>query len=68
MPTAYHNLIAGGYLKSGEGDKEVIRSGRERYDADLAELVVTDRPDIVVCVGPPSSAVLEFRGWRSEKE
>jgi len=51
IPTAYHNLIAGQkYLKKGEEDKETIRRGREAYDADLAQLVLADQPDMVVCV------------------
>jgi phosphoribosylglycinamide formyltransferase len=50
IPTAYHNLIFGKYLKSGEKDPEVIRKGRKAYDADLADLVPKDKPDLVVCV------------------
>jgi phosphoribosylglycinamide formyltransferase len=50
IPTAYHNLIFGKYLKSGEKDENVISKAREAYDADLADLVLQDKPDIVVCV------------------
>lgn len=53
IKTAYHNLVAGEkYLKKGEADPETIRRGREAYDADLAQLVLQDAPDIVVCVSP----------------
>lgn len=51
IPTAYHNLISGKYLASGEQDPAVRQAGREKYDADLAELVLADEPDIVVCAG-----------------
>lgn len=27
------------------------QAAREKYDADLAELVLADRPDIVICAG-----------------
>jgi phosphoribosylglycinamide formyltransferase len=51
IPTAYHNLIAGEkYLKKGETDPATIRRAREAYDADLAQLVLADKPDMVVCV------------------
>jgi len=51
IPTLYHNLIAGKYLASGEQDQVVKQKARERYDADLAELVIADSPDLVVCAG-----------------
>ena len=50
IKTSYHNLVAGHYLKSGEKDPEAIKSGRERYDADLAALILGDAPDLIVCV------------------
>jgi phosphoribosylglycinamide formyltransferase len=50
IPAAYHNLISGKYLESGENDEAVIREARERYDADLADLVLADKPDLVVYV------------------
>lgn len=53
IPTAYHNLIFGKYMKAGEKDQEVVREARRRYDADLAELVLADKPDLVVCVSVP---------------
>ncbi|KAH8803090.1 putative phosphoribosylglycinamide formyltransferase [Xylogone sp. PMI_703] len=52
IPTLYHNLYAKGkYLTLGEKDPEVKRQAREKYDADLASLVLADGPDLVVCAG-----------------
>ena len=51
IPTAYHNLISGKYYTSGEKDAAVIQAAREKYDADLAEKVMADEPDLVVCAG-----------------
>ncbi|OBT83957.1 phosphoribosylglycinamide formyltransferase [Pseudogymnoascus sp. 03VT05] len=65
IKTSYHNLVAGHYLKSGERDPEAIKTGRERYDADLAALILGDGPDLIVCAGwmhilsPPFLAPLE---------
>ncbi|TVY81074.1 Phosphoribosylglycinamide formyltransferase [Lachnellula suecica] len=51
IPTAVHNLVTGKYIASGEKDPAVRAAGREKYDADLAKLVLADEPDIVVCAG-----------------
>lgn len=51
IPTLYHNLIAGRYLAAGEKDPSTQQQGRERYDADLADLVINDKPDLLVCAG-----------------
>jgi phosphoribosylglycinamide formyltransferase len=51
IPTAYHNLISGKYHASGEKDVTVIQKAREKYNADLAQMVIADEPDIVVCAG-----------------
>lgn len=51
IPTAYHNLISGKYLASGEKDPAVRKAGREKYDADLAKLILKDEPDLVICAG-----------------
>ena len=51
IPTTYHNLIAGRYHEKGERDPVKIKEAREKYDGDLAELVLKDKPDIVVCAG-----------------
>jgi len=50
IPTAYHNLIFGKYVKSGEKDSIIIQNARRAYDADLADLVLKDKPDVVVCL------------------
>lgn len=47
IPTTYHNLVSGKYLKLGEKDPAVRQAAREKYDADLADLVMADQPDIV---------------------
>lgn len=51
ISTTYHNLISGKYYEPCEQDAEKKRAGREKYDAKLAELVLADAPDIVVCAG-----------------
>lgn len=45
IPTAYHNLVK--YKKNGV-DEQLARS---EYDGDLAQLVLHDAPDLVVCAG-----------------
>ena len=51
IATLYHNLVAGKYYAPGEKDAEVKLKAREKYDADLAKLVIADSPDLVVCAG-----------------
>lgn len=51
IPTAYHNLVSGKYLAPGEKDPAARKAGREKYDADLAKLILADEPDLVVCAG-----------------
>jgi phosphoribosylglycinamide formyltransferase len=51
IPTKYHNLISGKYLASGEKSEEVKQKARVAYDADLAKIVLEDKPDLVVCAG-----------------
>jgi phosphoribosylglycinamide formyltransferase len=51
IPTTYHNLIAGKYHASGESEAVVKQKAREKYDADLAQIVLDDAPDLVVCAG-----------------
>lgn len=51
IPTVYHNLISGKYLEKGEKDESARQAGREKYDADLAKLIMEDEPDIVICAG-----------------
>ncbi|TVY13014.1 Phosphoribosylglycinamide formyltransferase [Lachnellula arida] len=47
IPTAYHNLVSGKYYAAGEKDPAVKAAAREKYDADLAKLVLADSPDIL---------------------
>jgi phosphoribosylglycinamide formyltransferase len=42
IPTSYHNLTT--YKSQGD-------SGRKSYDADLAKLILSHEPDLVVCAG-----------------
>ncbi|KAI9650296.1 Bifunctional purine biosynthetic protein ADE5,7 [Ciborinia camelliae] len=51
IPTTYHNLLAGKYHGKDEKDPAVIQAAREKYDADLADLVIADQPDIIICAG-----------------
>ncbi|RFU33742.1 hypothetical protein B7463_g2608, partial [Scytalidium lignicola] len=52
IPTTYHNLYSKGkYLTLGEKDPVVRQQAREKYDADLADLILLDLPDIIVCAG-----------------
>ncbi|KAH6724586.1 putative phosphoribosylglycinamide formyltransferase [Leptodontidium sp. 2 PMI_412] len=51
IPTKYHNLISGKYYAAGEKDSAVKQAAREKYDADLADIVLADSPDIVICAG-----------------
>jgi phosphoribosylglycinamide formyltransferase len=39
------------YHASGETDQAVKQAAREKYDADLADMVMADEPDIVICAG-----------------
>lgn len=51
IPTLYHNLVSGKYHAPGEKDPAVKLAAREKYDADLANIVLADSPDIVICAG-----------------
>ncbi|GJC86918.1 phosphoribosylglycinamide formyltransferase [Colletotrichum tofieldiae] len=44
IPTKYFN-------QKGEKDEAKLREGRARYDAALAEIVLQDRPDLIVLAG-----------------
>jgi phosphoribosylglycinamide formyltransferase len=51
IPTAHHGILA--YKKAHPDDAEnpQFSEARRAYDADLASLVLADRPDLVVCAG-----------------
>ncbi|KAI1209087.1 phosphoribosylglycinamide formyltransferase [Annulohypoxylon truncatum] len=51
IPTDYFNLVKDGYQKLGEKDPAVLKEARLRYDADLAERILRDKPDLVVLAG-----------------
>lgn len=49
IPTTYHNLLK--YKKAHAATPEGVLASREEYDAELARLVIADRPDLVACLG-----------------
>ena len=51
IPTDYFNLIKNGYHKLGEKDKEVLKAARAKYDGDLAQRALNDKPDMVILAG-----------------
>ncbi|KAI0889815.1 phosphoribosylglycinamide formyltransferase [Annulohypoxylon maeteangense] len=51
IPTDYFNLVKDGYQKLGEKDPAVLKEARLKYDADLAERILRDKPDLVVLAG-----------------
>lgn len=54
IPWEYFNLIQGGFLAKAEKDSKVVAAAREKYDAALAQKVLTEeerRPDLVVLAG-----------------
>lgn len=49
IPTTYHNLVK--YKKAHPATPEGVQASREEYDAELARLVIADKPDLVACLG-----------------
>jgi phosphoribosylglycinamide formyltransferase len=49
IPTTYHNLVK--YKKAHPATPEGVQASREEYDAELAQLVIGDKPDLVACLG-----------------
>ncbi|KAI9368362.1 formyl transferase [Aspergillus egyptiacus] len=49
IPTHYHNLVK--YKKQQPATPEGVQRAREEYDAELAKLVLDDKPDLVACLG-----------------
>lgn len=49
IPTQYHNLVK--YKKQHPATPEGVQRAREEYDAELARLVLEDKPDLVACLG-----------------
>lgn len=55
IPWEYFNLISNGFLAKGEKDEAKVKEARERYDAALAEKILStaasERPELVVLAG-----------------
>ena len=49
IPTTYHNLL--NYKNQHPKTNEGVQVAREKYDRDLAQLVLEDKPDLVACLG-----------------
>ncbi|KAL4956351.1 hypothetical protein BDW69DRAFT_192480 [Aspergillus filifer] len=49
IPTHYHNLVK--YKKQQPATPEGVQCAREEYDAELARLVLDDKPELVACLG-----------------
>ncbi|KAI1470075.1 phosphoribosylglycinamide formyltransferase [Daldinia caldariorum] len=51
IPTDYFNLVKDGYHKLGEKDAAVLKEARLKYDADLAQRILRDKPDLIILAG-----------------
>jgi len=49
IPTTYHNLVS--YKKKHPKTDDGVQAAREAYDIDLANLILANSPDLVVCAG-----------------
>ena len=49
IPTTYHNLLK--YKKRHPDTASGVAAAREEYDHDLAQLIIAETPDLVVCAG-----------------
>ncbi|OKL57071.1 Phosphoribosylglycinamide formyltransferase [Talaromyces atroroseus] len=49
IPTTYHNLVK--YKNAHPATPEGVQAAREEYDAELARLVIADKPDLIACLG-----------------
>jgi phosphoribosylglycinamide formyltransferase len=49
IPTTYHNLVK--YKRQQAASETGILLAREAYDQDLAQLILENKPDLVVCAG-----------------
>jgi phosphoribosylglycinamide formyltransferase len=49
IPTSYHNLLK--YKKEHPSTEEGVRAAREKYDEDLAGIVLQDKPNLIACLG-----------------
>lgn len=51
IPTTYHGIVPYKKQHPDESSDRLFLEARNAYDADLAKLVLTDEPAIVVCAG-----------------
>uniref|UniRef100_A0A8H7N953 phosphoribosylglycinamide formyltransferase 1 n=1 Tax=Bionectria ochroleuca TaxID=29856 RepID=A0A8H7N953_BIOOC len=51
IPSEYYNLISHGFLPKGEKDEQKVAEARQKYDAALAEKVVSKQPELIVLAG-----------------
>ncbi|KAJ0385771.1 hypothetical protein COL922a_005676 [Colletotrichum nupharicola] len=51
IPHDYFNLVSQGFVAKGEKDEAKLKAGRARYDAELAQKLLGDKPDLVVLAG-----------------
>ncbi|KAF4454560.1 phosphoribosylglycinamide formyltransferase [Fusarium austroafricanum] len=53
IPWEYFNLISNGFLKKGETDEQTVTEGRRKYDAALAEKILSanEKPELIVLAG-----------------
>ena len=51
IPSTYFNLLSGGFQAKGEKDSENLKQARAKYDAALADKVLQEEPDLIVCAG-----------------
>ena len=54
IPSEYFNLISNGFMAKGEKDEQKITEARQKYDAALAEKLLSpgrERPELIVLAG-----------------
>ncbi|KAI9899388.1 hypothetical protein N3K66_005849 [Trichothecium roseum] len=55
IPWEYFNLISHGFLRKGETDEKTVAEARQKYDAALAEKILSadgeKRPELIVLAG-----------------
>ncbi|KAK4499923.1 hypothetical protein PRZ48_008109 [Zasmidium cellare] len=51
IPTTYHGILPYKKKFPDDTEKPQFSEARKAYDADLAKLVLAEKPDIVVCAG-----------------
>lgn len=53
IPWEYFNLISNGFIAKGEKDEQKVAEARYRYDAALAERVLSaeEKPELIVLAG-----------------